>query len=197
MPKFMLSILSAALLALPLTAQAADLVAAPPALRTDRSSEKLETALSRYLTLEMIRATFDVVGRDELQHRLELEALRWGKMPPSAQAAADLDRQLLEEASYYLVSLSYLVQVGGAVFPDDKAETVYANDTLVRLEALQRELPDAVANDGEVLAIMLEAERIRSLTEGYTQIPEGFSVFNAHATILAAVKAKLTGGTST
>lgn len=197
MPNFMLSVLTAALLAMPATAQAADLAAQPSSLHANLPSEKLEAALSRYLTLEMIRATFDVVGRDELKDRLELEALRWGKASPSPAAAADLDRQLLAEASYYLVSLSYVIQVGGAAFPDDKAEMVYANDTLVRLEALQRELPEAIANDGDVLAIMQEAERIRALTEGYAEIPEGFSVFNAHAAILEEVAAKLTGGTQT
>ncbi len=157
----------------------------------------LHEALSRYLSLEMIRATFDVVPRDELGAILEEQAARWNIAAPSAAALADLDQQLLTEASYYLVSLSYLVQVEGAVFPGDRAEMVYVNDTLSKLDDLRRQLVDAVETGGEVLPVLIEAERIRALTEGYAAVPDDFGVFTQHDRLLDDVLSKLERGTPT
>lgn len=155
----------------------------------------LRDALSRYLSLEMIRATFDVIPRDELDARLEEEALRWGKSAPSPEAMADIDQQLLAEASYYITSLSYVVQVGGAVFPDDKAEPVYANDTIERLESLRRELFAAIEDGGEVLPILAEVERIKALTEGNVAVPEDEGLFSRHDAVLDDVLARIGNGT--
>src|SRR5690606_21796403 len=94
-----------------LPATAADLNSAPMAA-IDPAQVSLREALSRYLSLEMVRATFDVVPREELGADLEAQAVRWDGAPPSAAELADIDQQLLAEASYYIVSLSYLVQVG-------------------------------------------------------------------------------------
>lgn len=168
-----------------------------PSEQPAATTMSLHEALSRYLSLEMIRATFDVVPRDELGATLEEQAARWSLAAPSAAALADLDQQLLTEASYYLVSLSYLVQVGGAVFPGDRAEMVYANDTIAKLDDLRRELVDAVENGGDVLPVLIEAERIRALTEGYPAVPEDFGVFTDHDALLDEALAKLESGTPT
>lgn len=197
MPRVLLSLVTAALLAFATAVPAADLGVRPPAAAEAASRPDFELALSRYLALEMVRATFDVVPREDLKAQLEDKARRWGGVGPSSEEAADLDRQLLAEASYYLVSLSYVVQVGGAAFPDDKSETVYANDTLVRIDSLQRQLADTIAEGGDVTPILVEAEEIRALTEGLTSVPEDFGVFAEHATILAEVMAELTEGTRT
>jgi hypothetical protein len=157
----------------------------------------LREALSRYLSLEMIRATFEVIPRDDLEAALEEQAVRWSIAAPSAASLADLDQQLLTEASYYLVSLSYLVQVGGAVFPGDRAEMVYANDTISKLDDLRRQLVDAVESGGDVLPVLVEVERIRALTEGYSSVPEDFGVFTDHDALLDQVLSKLDIGTPT
>ncbi|WP_423068402.1 hypothetical protein [Devosia sp. CN2-171] len=162
---------------------AADLSSAPMAA-IDPAPVSVREALSRYLSLEMVRATFDVVSRDELGAELDAQAVRWEGAPPSAAEIADIDQQLLAEASYYIVSLSYLVQVGGAIFPTDKAEDVYANDTLVRLDDLRRRLLASIEEGADVLPILTEVEQIRALTEGYRTVPEGFGLFERHEELL-------------
>lgn len=159
------------------------------------SATSFRDALSRYLSLEMIRATFDVIPREDLEARLEEEALHWGKSTPTAEMLADVDQQLLAEASYYIVSLSYVVQVGGAVFPDDKAEVVYQNDTIDRLDTLRRELFATVANGGDVLPILSEVEEVKALTEGNRSVPDDTGLFTRHDEILDAVLGKLEDGT--
>lgn len=186
-------LLSLSVSALPL--QAADL--GPTPLEAPAASVTLREALSRYLTLEMIRTTFDVVQREDLSAALEERALRWRKAAPPVETLAELDQQLLSEASYYLVSLSYLVQVGGAAFPADRAEPVYANDTISKLDDLRRQLFEAVETGGDVLPVLVEAERIRALTEGYVSAPEDFGVFAEHDALLDNVLAKLSRGTPT
>lgn len=188
-------LLIAGMLVLPGTVQAAD-YGAQPVGRDDDSATRLQTALSHYLALDMVRATFDVVPRADLKDRLEDEARRWGAAP-SPDTVADIDRQLLAEASYYLVSLSYVVQVGGAAFPGDRSEAAYANDTLVRIDSLQRQLVETLADGGDVLPILGEAEAIRALTEGYASVPDDFGVFDEHAAILAEVAAELAAGVRT
>jgi hypothetical protein len=184
------------LLALPATA-ADYTIDDPPSAAVRTGEAGLERALSRYLVLEMIRATFDVVPQDDLARRVDEQARRWGRTAPGDEAAAEIDRQLLAEASYYLVSLSYVIQVGGAAFPADRAEAVYANDTLVRIESLQRQLGLAIADGGEVLPIMQEAERIRALTEGNSSVPADLDVFGKHGAILAEVMENLARETRT
>jgi hypothetical protein len=184
-------VLLALLLALPTGIRAADYVA-PPVAAADVGHVRLIPAMSRYLSLAMVRATFDVVPREELKAVLETEVRRWGGVAPSPEAAADIDGQLLAEASYYIVSLSYVVQVGGAAFPDELSDPGFANDTLVRLDSLQRQLGEAIESGGEVLPVLEAVEQIRGLTEGYAELPPGFGVFGEHAAILAEVAAELT-----
>lgn len=185
-------LLSLSLAALPL--QAADL-GPTPSEETAPATLPLREALSRYLSLEMIRVTFDVLPREDLEAALTEQALRWGKAAPSAEALTELDQQLLSEASYYLVSLSYLVQVGGAAFPADRSETVYANDTISELVDLRRQLFEAIETGGDVLPVLVEAERLRALTEGYVSPPEDFGVFAEHEALLDSVLDSLERGT--
>jgi hypothetical protein len=177
---------------------AADLGATPSATEhSTADATALHSALSRYLTLEMIRATFDVVPRDDLETGLVQQLNLWADRAPSPGALADLDRQLLAEASYYLVSLQYVIEVGGAAFPPDRTGSNYSNDSLVKVMALQRELPDLVAAGADITPLLVEAERIRALTEGYTEAPEDFGVFAEHEKILAAVWEARMKGTRT
>jgi hypothetical protein len=164
-------------------AGAADLNSAPMAA-IDPAPVTFREALSRYLSLEMIRATFDVIAREDICPELKAQAVRLDGSPPPAAELADIDQQLLAEASYYIVSLSYLVQVGGAIFPSDKAESVYANDTVARLEELRRRLFASIDEGADVLPILVEIEQIRALTEGFPSVPEGFGVFTDHDQLL-------------
>ncbi len=195
MLRVFLPILTGALMAFATATAAADLGVAPPLTTEKASDQGVETALSRYLALEMVRATFDVISPEEIKDRLEEELRRWGGVSPSPEATEEIDRQLLAEASYYLVSLSYVVQVGGAAFPDDKSETSYANDTLVRIDSLQRQLVEAIAGGGDIFPILTEAEAIRALTEGYRSVPANFGVFSEYPAILAEVAKALKEGT--
>lgn len=195
----LLPLAGALLLCLPLAIpplQAADL-GPSPSEETVPSTLTLREALSRYLSLEMIRATFDIVAPGDIEAALEEQALRWGNKAPPPEALAELDQQLLAEASYYLVSLSYLTQVGGAAFPSDKAEMVYANDTIAKLDDLRRELFDAIGNGGDILPVLTELERIRALTEGHATQPADFGIFAVHDALLDGVLDKLERGTPT
>lgn len=196
---------SIAALSLPMATLAADLVATPaveapagasaPDITQQQAS--LRDALSEYLSLLMIRATFDVVDRADLEGLLADELRVWGGRAPDAGTRADLDRLLLAEGSYYLVSLSYTVKIGGAVFPEDKSEMVYTNDTIVQLDDLQRRLADTVAAGGDTLPIFVKAEQIRALTEGSADVPPELGVFNEHAAILDKVIETAARGTQT
>ncbi len=184
-------------LAAPQPAMAADLGMQPPAAaEASTDVDMLHSALSRYLSLQMIRATFDVVPRDDLQPSLTRQLALWANRAPSPDAIADLDRQLLAEASYYLVSLQYVIEVGGAAFPPGGSGS-HANDSLVRITALQRELPQRIAEGGDVEALLAEAERIRALTEGYAEVPPDFGIFGDHDRILATAWDARMSGTRT
>jgi len=103
---------------------------------------------------------------------------------------------LLAEGSYYLTSLTYLIQAGGAVFPDDKPEPAYAADTLVRLDALQRQLADGIEAGEDVSGVLVEAERIRALTEGYAVPPPDFGPLAQHAEMLGRAVTRALKGTA-
>lgn len=152
--------------------------------------------LSNYLALELTRVTFDVLASDELEARVEQKLVSWGGGAPSAAEQAEIGRQLLAEGSYYLTSLSYLIQAGGAIFPDDRTDAAYAGDTLVRLDALQRRLADGIAAGEDVSEVVVEAERIRALTEGYLAPPDGFGPLAHHAEMLERAVTRARTGTA-
>lgn len=126
--------------------------------------------LRRQAVLLMIRSTFDVVDYELLEDELASEVRRLGARGPTDNDVAALDRNLLMEGGYYLVSLRYLTMLGGAIWPGDKSEAVYANDTLVKLDTLEQELVEAVASRADPLPIFEEAQRLLVLTEGLTEV---------------------------
>ncbi|RYE50268.1 MAG: hypothetical protein EOP18_13625, partial [Rhizobiaceae bacterium] len=151
-----------------LAVKAADLTVTVTQTRPTADSEvKIRTTLANFLALELTRVTFDVLPTDQVQGDVERKLVGWGGNGPSEAEAAEIYRQLLAEGSYYLTSLSYLIKAGGAVFPEDKPEPTYAGDTLVRLDVLQRRLADGLMAGGDVSDVLIEAEHIRALTEGY------------------------------
>lgn len=157
----------------------------------------LEHHLARHAVLLMIRASFDVLPRDEVFDELAAEARRLGVNGPGEYDLARLDRDLLAEGSYYLVSLRYLAALGGAIWPAGRPERLYVNDTLVRLEALQEQLIEAVATRADPLPILQEAQAIHGLTEGLTEITPPLDYFGGRDELVEQVLADHGPRTST
>ena len=163
-------------------ARAADMGAgAPPAVGVPSDSKsRVETAagyLRRRAVLLMIRATFDLLRDEDVPGALAADSARIGAAGPSEEEAARLDRDLLAEGSYYLVSLKYLAEAGGAVWPDDRPERSYASAALVALDALQDRLIAAVHARTDPLSIFEQAQDILALTEGYIDVPAALDHF--------------------
>ncbi len=179
------------------TSQAADLTVTVTTEQAEADPAAVtRTALSNYLALELTRITFDVLEPGELEERVELKLVAWGGQAPGEAERLEIGRQLLAEGSYYLTSLSYLIQAGGAVFPDDRPEASHAGDALVRLDALQRRLADGIAAGNDVAAVLIEAEAIRALTEGNSAPPPDFGPLAHHAQMLERALARARTGTA-
>ena len=177
--------------------QAADLAVTVTETQPAADAEtSIRTTLSNFLALELTRVTFDVLGADQIEAEVERKLVAWAGATPGEAERAEINRQLLAEGSYYLTSLSYLIQVGGAVFPNDKPEATYAGDALVRLDALQRQLADGIAAGGDVSGVLVEAERIRALTEGHAVEPDEFGPFLHHAEMLERAVTRARNGTA-
>ena len=143
---------------------------------TEDSQAATEQYLRRYAVLLGIRATFDVLEEDPVTE-LVTELRRLGPGGPTDIDQGRLDRALLTEGSYYLVSLRYLIVAGGAAWPADRDGRAYAGDSLVRLDRLERELLDSVASGGDPLSLLLEAQQILWLTEGSATTPASSDQF--------------------
>ena len=177
---------------------AADLGARLPAAPTEATgvADRLVT-LSNLLSLLLVRATFDVVAIEDVPGLLKDRIVAWGSGAPSDGEQAEIERLLLAEASYYIVSLRYLIEVGGAAFPTDRAESGYANDTLVRLDSLERSLAEKLALHEDVAAILREVEAIRLLTEGSAELTSGDGVFSRQEQLLEMAAKLARQGTPT
>lgn len=192
----LLAILAGLSASVPLV-QAADLTVSVSDGRSETDTAAIvRTTLSNFLALELTRVTFDVLAADQVEAEVEQRLVAWAGRAPSEAEQAEIGRQLLAEGSYYLTSLSYLIQAGGAVFPGDKAETAYAGDALVQLDALQRRLADGIAAGSDVSGVLVEAERMRALTEGYADEPADFGPFLQHAEMLERAVKRAREGTS-
>jgi hypothetical protein len=190
----------ALLLSLSLTAAsgpagAADLDVRPFETSPAMDDAALKAALGRYLDLLLIRATFDVVSADQVVTLLTDRGRAWRRHAPTGAELAEIDTALLAEGSYYIVSLQYVVEVGGAAFPSDRPEASYANDAIVQLQTLRDRYLDAVGNGDNLLPLLQQAERIRALTEGYSSVPAELDAFGQQPELLDETWAKLAGGT--
>ena len=183
------AIFAATLALSPVAANAADL-GAGAAVDRPAAGLDLATALSRYHDLLAIRVSFDVLDAAELVPELEAAANRWAPDGPGAGEVALLDNALLAEASYYLTSIAYVVEVGGAAFPDDRPYDSYRNDTLVAAASLRDRLIDAVTTGASVNDILVEAQRLRWLTEGETTVPAASDRFAGHDELVTRLSAR-------
>lgn len=190
------AILTSLMLA-PAAARSADLDVTVPVEQPLEDAEAItRVALANFLALQLTRVTFDVLSPDRVEVDVERKLVGWAGNAPSEDERAEIDRQLLAEGSYYLTSLSYLIQAGGAVFPDDRPEASYAGDTLVALDTLQRRLSAGIVAGEDVSGVLVEAERIRALTEGYVVPPADFGPMSHHARMLERAVTRALKGTA-
>lgn len=168
----------ALVLGISVPAASADLTATSP-VPMARPSEVTPTDdyLRREALLLQIREHFSLLDADGVRSELAQSLDRHEFVGPSENDQIALDRALLAEGSYYLVSLRYLILAGGAAWPTDRPARSYENDAIVTLEALQERLFESVATRSDPLPIFLEAQRIWALTEGYVDVPEHLDVF--------------------
>ncbi|MEO7223948.1 MAG: hypothetical protein ABIY37_15890 [Devosia sp.] len=127
--------------------------------------------LSKRALLLMVRSTFDVVEQGDIEPELVADAERLTAAGPSVEELAELDRDLLAEASYYIVSLKYVTLVRGAVWPADRPEIAYANDALVQLDALQEELQADIVTGVDPLPVFERLQNLLLLSEGLKETP--------------------------
>jgi hypothetical protein len=168
-----------------LSATAADLRVAPSQGNAVVSEDQRHAAISNYLTLLLIRATFDVVALEDVEGLLRRQLDIWGQAGPSPDEIAFVNRMLLAEGSYYLVSLTYLIKVGGAAFPADRPDANYQNDALVELDSLRSELISRTLGGEDALDLMARAEGVRALTEAQSVVSPELSIISRHDEILA------------
>jgi hypothetical protein len=161
----------------------------PPA--ADGAPQATRHYLENRTTLLMVRATFDVVDREDIEADIVAEARRIGTDGPSLEAMAALDRTLLAETSYFIVSLRYLTLVGGAVWPPDKPETTYDNDALILLDQLEADADEAIATGADPLPVLQRVQQLWLLSEGLTTAPQGRDVFAGRDEIVAAALAAM------
>lgn len=171
-------------------ARAADLDVGPAPLPAAERAEAPADYLRRLAVLQMIRATFNVIATDEVEPELERVARTLSPAGPSESQLARLDRDLLAEGSYYLVSLRYLTESGGAAWPGDRPESSYAYDALVTLDALLDRLVEAVEARADPLAVFVEAQGVLALTEGYRSVPPRMDRFRDRDAMVKRVLAR-------
>jgi hypothetical protein len=143
----------------------------------DESS--LRPALERSAALYLIRATFDVIQPDEIPLLLSADADALADEERAPVLAAEIRDNLIAEGSYYIVSLRYLVTVGGANWPTDKTADEYDADALGELQDIQTQWLAALNSDGDIRPLLLALEQINAQTEGYVEVPAELDHFAA------------------
>jgi hypothetical protein len=152
-------------------AHSADMPAPPPPSHDAAAAMSALQYLDLRADLLLIRAMFNVVAEEDIVPILETDARRLGSGAPSEIEVTALEDQLLTEGSYFLVSLSYTVQAGGAVWPTDRAEAVYEKDTIVQLATLRDRFLDAMEQSADPLPVLRQLDAINALTNGLRTLP--------------------------
>jgi hypothetical protein len=154
-------------------ASSADAPVPVPQVTTSTSQAQIATEdyLRRRAAVLLIRAMFDVLPRDSVSLQLGQDLYDLGADGPSEQDQLALDADLLAEGSYLIVSLRYLVQGGGALWPPAESQEGYETEALKRLHGLQADLSRMVDERDDPLPLLLDLDEIYALTEGYASIP--------------------------
>jgi len=169
---------------------AADVTAPAPQRPLEAIKQATESYLEAKAVLLMIRATFNVAREDEIEHLLENDLRRIGPRGPNETDFASLDRDLWAEGDYYLVSLRYLIEAGGAAWPSDRPAANYENDALVQLDALEDHLVDGIAAETDLLPVFIAAQAISALTNGQKGVPPEADHFSRRDAIVAEALAR-------
>jgi hypothetical protein len=182
-------------IALTLAAFAAGSSDAPaPAPHTRTSTADVPAATRDYLgrraALLLIRAMFDVLPRTAVADQLGQDLVALGRDGPQEADQRALDDDLLAEGSYLIVSLRYLVQGGGALWPPDEAQQSYEDDAFRKLRVLQSSWSQVVATRGDPLPVLIELDRLYALTEGYAAIPPELDHFSDRDALVTEVTAR-------
>ncbi|HWA18794.1 MAG TPA: hypothetical protein VG757_07330 [Devosia sp.] len=156
-------------------------------------AESAADYLDRLAVLLMIRSTFDVVEPDSIGPTLAEAAKAIGEGMAPAESSETLDRELLTEGGYYLVSLRYLALAGGAAWPDDRSEASYMRDSVNELEGLEAALIDSVMARRDPLPVLLAGQHIYGLTEGYATLPAEMDRFAGRDALVEAALASAKG----
>lgn len=169
----------------PILSRAAD-IAQPHSV--DRAV--LQRTIERLSILYLIRASFDVMDPEALSEQLatDLRGLELGGLGDATNTA--LEESLMAEGSYYITSLRYLIEAGGANWPSDKAASTYDRESLETLAALQHEWLIAVVSDGDLYSLALAADQLNALTEGYLDVPPHLDHFSQYHRLVHATMAK-------
>lgn len=165
---------------------AADLSAVTPLPATADVVAVSHAYLDRKALLLQLRVHFDAIEQDDAARILAEDAKAVAEQGPSLQAISQLDTDLLAEGSYYIVSLKYLIEAGGAIWPTDRAESTYVNDALAKLGELQAQLLAAATDGSDPLPVFMALDQINAWTEGYTDVPADLDVFSGRDALVEA-----------
>jgi hypothetical protein len=160
------------LLATPLAA--ADWPAPAPA-----PAPGLEQTAERLALLYLLRARFDVMepAAIEDQLRFDVASIRSSGFSPDAET--QLEESLMAEGSYYITSLRYLIEAGGANWPLEQAASSYDSSSLQTLAKLQHAWLVGVVSEADLAPLMLAVDQINALTEGYVDVPAELDHFGS------------------
>jgi hypothetical protein len=151
-------------------AVAADVPARPVQASPELAQEAARHYVSQRAVLFMIRATYGVISSTDVPALLAADVRAVGTAGPTERDTAELRRDLIAEGSYFLISLRYLAESGGANWPGDRAEAMYSSDATVTVDTLLDHLFDAVDAGEDVLPIMQQVDELYFLTEGVHRV---------------------------
>jgi len=160
------------------TAYGADIGVRPPGEIVRPDPATYRDALIRRSVLYGLRAHFNVISRGDIPLLLKADATHLATAAQIAVESDDIDRDLIAEGSYYIVSLRYLIEFGSANWPLDKSASHYQNDALVMLEDLQERWLVAVGDGGDLPGILDSVDLINAWTEGSPTLTPEYDDFS-------------------
>ncbi len=155
--------------------------------------DRLAIVLTEKAALYELRAAFNVISRDDIPALLSQDAKTLSNSTYLEEQRNFVRQDLLAEGSYYIVSLQYLVESGGADWPQDKASAVYEKDAEVKLEALKQRWLAELQSDGEdLVAILGDVDMVNAWTEGQPAASGDLSHFADVPDLVAAAVTQVT-----
>jgi len=148
-------------------------------------SDALREALFDRAVLYSLRAAFDVIESRDIPGLLQIDRAQLVSSDRASRESGAVREDLLAEGSYYIVSLRYLVEFGGANWPANRSGAEYERDAANLLETLQGQWLDAVLNNGDPLTILRQVDLINAWTQGYAILPAELDHFGDIESLVA------------